>query len=92
MPATLPPRLATCLFSSKVCGFAVLEISVVEASLLVLSLDWLFFYYMPGYSGAAERYLWFVLPTAVLTIPVCALVFGCVRRIHAEFKIDNGIV
>ena len=29
---------------------------------------------------------------AVLTIPVCALVFGCVRRIHAEFKIDNGIV
>ena len=33
-----------------------------------------------------------VLPTAVLTIPVCALVFGCVRRIHAEFKIDNGIV
>ena len=62
------------------------------ASLLVLSLDWLFFYYMPGYSGAVERYLWFVLPTAVLTIPVCALVFGCVRRIHAEFKIDNGIV
>ena len=47
---------------------------------------------MPGYSGAVERYLWFVLPTAVLTIPVCALVFGCVRRIHAEFKIDNGIV
>ena len=39
--------------------------------LLVLSLDWLFFYYMPGYSGAVERYLWFVLPTAVLTIPVC---------------------
>ena len=32
MPATLPPRLATCLFSSKVCGFAVLEISVVDAS------------------------------------------------------------
>ena len=61
-------------------------------ALVVLSLDWLFFYYMPGYSGAVERYLWFVLPTAVLTIPVCALVFGCVRRIHAEFKIDNGIV
>ena len=61
-------------------------------ALVVLSLDWLFFYYMPGYSGAVERYLWFVPPTAVLTIPVCALVFGCVRRIHAEFKIDNGIV
>ena len=66
-------------------------ISMVTAA-LVLSLDWLFFYYMPGYSGAVERYLWFVLPTAVLTIPVCALVFGCVRRIHAEFKIDNDVV
>lgn len=62
------------------------------AALLVLSLDWLFFYYMPGYSGPAERYLWFVLPTAVLTIPVCFVLFGAVRRIHAEFKIDNGVV
>ena len=61
-------------------------------ALVVLSLDWLFFYYMPGYSGAVERYLWFVLPTAALTIPVCLVLFGAVRRIHAEFKIDNGIV
>ena len=76
-------------FKASAANFVLLAL---EASLLVLSLDWLFFYYMPGYSGAVERYLWFVLPTAVLTIPVCALVFGCVRRIHAEFKIDNGIV
>ena len=62
------------------------------AVLLVLSLDWLFFYYMPGYSGAVERYLWFVLPTAALTIPVCLVLFGAVRRIHAEFKIDNDVV
>ena len=61
-------------------------------ALLVLSLDWLFFYYMPGYSGAVERYLWFVLPTAALTIPVCLVLFGAVRRIHAEFKIDNDVV
>ena len=47
---------------------------------------------MPGYSGAVERYLWFVLPTVVLTIPVCFAVFWAVRRIHAEFKIDNGVV
>ena len=66
-------------------------ISTVTA-LLVLSLDWLFFYYMPGYSGAVERYLWFVLPTAALTIPVCLVLFGAVRRIHAEFKIDNDVV
>ena len=76
-------------FKASAANFVLLALG---ASLLVLSLDWLFFYYMPGYSGAVERYLWFVLPTAVLTIPVCALVFGCVRRIHAEFKIDNGIV
>ena len=62
------------------------------AALLVLTLDWLFFYYMPGYSGAVERYLWFVLPTTVLTVPVSFPLFWAVRRVHAEFKIDNGVV
>ena len=62
------------------------------AALLVLTLDWLFFYYMPGYSGAASRWLWFVLPTAALSVPVCFPLFGVVRRIHEEFKIDNGVV
>lgn len=61
-------------------------------ALLVLTLDWLFFYYMPGYSGAASRWLWFVLPTAALSVPVCFPLFGVVRRIHEEFKIDNGVV
>lgn len=61
-------------------------------ALVVLSLDWLFFYYMPGYSGAASRWLWFVLPTAALSVPVCFPLFGVVRRIHEEFKIDNGVV
>ena len=66
-------------------------ISMVTAA-LVLSLDWLFFYYMPGYSGAASRWLWFVLPTVALSVPVCFPLFGAVRRIHEEFKIDNGVV
>ena len=66
-------------------------VSTVTA-LLVLSLDWLFFYYMPGYSGAASRWLWFVLPTVALSVPVCFPLFGAVRRIHEEFKIDNGVV
>ena len=70
-------------------NFAVIS---AAAALLVLSCDWLFFYFMPGYSGAAQRYLWFVLPTAALTIPVCLVLFGAVRRIHAEFKIDNDVV
>ena len=59
---------------------------------LVLSLDWLFFYEMPGYSGTLRRYLWVVLPSAAMSLPVCWLLFGWVRRIWEEFKIDNGVV
>ena len=62
------------------------------AALLVLTLDWLFFYYMPGYSGAALRYAAFVLPSAALTLPAALLAFLLVRRINTEFKIDNGVV
>ena len=61
-------------------------------ALLVLSLDWLFFYYMPGYAGAALRYIAFVLPSAVLTIPAALLAFWLVQRIHDGFGIDNGVV
>ena len=70
-------------------NFAVIA---AAAALLVLSTDWLFFYYMPGYPGAAVRYLEFVLPSAVLTIPAALLEFFLVRRIYNEFKIDNGVV
>ncbi len=66
-------------------------VSTVTA-LLVLSLDWLFFYYMPGYTGAGLRYLAFVLPSAALTIPAALLAFWLVQRIHARFKSDNGVV
>ena len=62
------------------------------AALLVLACDWLFFYYMPGYSGALERFVWFVLPSAVLTLPVSLPIYGAARRISTEFKIDNGVV
>ena len=61
-------------------------------ALLMLSLDWLFFYYMPGYAGAALRYIAFVLPSAVLTIPAALLAFWLVQRIHDGFRIDNGVV
>ena len=61
-------------------------------ALVVLSLDWLFFYYMPGYTGAALRYVAFVLPSAVLTIPAALLAFWLVQRIHDGFRIDNGVV
>lgn len=62
------------------------------AALGLLSIDWLFFYYMPGYSGALTRYLAFVLPSAALTIPLALLEFLLVRRIYEEYKIDNGVI
>lgn len=62
------------------------------AALGLLSTDWLFFYYMPGYSGALTRYLAFVLPSAALTIPLALLEFLLVRRIYEEYKIDNGVI
>ena len=70
-------------------NFAVIS---AAAALLVLSCDWLFFYYMPGYSGAWNRFLWFVLPSAVLSIPVSLPIYWAARKISIEFKIDNGVV
>ena len=64
----------------------------VVCALLVLSADWLFFYYMPGYAGAGERFLWVVLPSALMTAPGSWLLHRAVRRISTEFKIDNGVV
>ena len=61
-------------------------------ALLVLSLDWLFFYYMPGYSWALSRWLTFVLPSAVMTLVPSLVLFSLVRRIYNEFKIDNGVI
>ena len=61
-------------------------------ALVVLSLDWLFFYYMPGYAGAGERFLWVVLPSALMTAPGSWLLHRAVQRISTEFKIDNGVV
>ena len=61
-------------------------------ALVVLSLDWLFFYYMPGYAGAGEHFLWVVLPSALMTAPGSWLLHCAVRRISTEFKIDNGVV
>ena len=66
-------------------------VSTVTA-LLVLSLDWLFFYYMPGYSWALDRWLTFVLPSAALTLVPSLVIFWLVRKIHEEFKIDNGAI
>ena len=76
-------------FKNSAANFALIASA---AALLVLTLDWLFFYYMPGYSGAASRWLWFVLPSAALTIPASLVEFAIVRHIYNKFKIDNGVV
>ena len=76
-------------FKNSAANFALIASA---AALLVLTLDWLFFYYMPGYTGAALRYVTFVLPGAALTIPAALLAFWLVQHIHDGFRIDNGVV
>ena len=76
-------------FKNSAANFALIASA---AALLVLTLDWLFFYYMPGYAGAAERFLWAVLSSALLTAPGSWLLHRAVQRISTEFKIDNGVV
>ena len=76
-------------FKTSAANVVLLETAAV---LLVLSLDWLFFYYMPGYSWALSRWLTFVLPSAVMTLVPSLVLFSLVRRIYNEFKIDNGVI
>ena len=76
-------------FKNSAANFALIASA---AALLVLTLDWLFFYYMPGYAGAGERFLWVVLPSALMTAPGSWLLHRAVQRISTEFKIDNGVV
>lgn len=47
------------------------------AALVVLSMDYLYFYVMPGYSGALQRYLIHVLPL----VPLCGLVCLLFRQV-----------
>ena len=60
-------------FKNSAANFALIASA---AALLVLTLDWLFFYYMPGYSGAASRWLWFVLPRRRSRCPSVSLCSG----------------
>lgn len=61
-------------------------------ALLMLSVDYLFFYFMRGYSGLLARWLWYVLPSAALTALVSIPLFFAVRRISERMKIDDGII
>ena len=76
-------------FKNTVFNFTVIA---TAAGLAVLTLDWLFFYYMPGYSWALSRWLTFVLPSAMMTLVPSLMLFSLVRHIYSAFKIDNGVV
>ena len=96
----LPLALAVSVFEGEfagavfgaVCGLMWDYTAGRTVGMLALACDWLFFYYMPGYSGAWNRFLWFVLPSAVLSIPVSLPIYWAARKISIEFKIDNGVV
>ena len=94
--SALEGEFAGAIFGA-VCGLmwdytAGRTVGMLALEMMVLAADWLFFYYMPGYAGAAERFLWAVLPSALLTAPGSWLLHRAVQRISAEFKIDNGVV
>lgn len=62
------------------------------SALLLLSADYLFFYIMPGYSGAAERFVWYVLPSSGLSALVSVPLFYLVRWINGRMQIDDGVI
>ncbi len=53
--------------------------------LVLLSMDFLFNYLMPGYARPGERFLSIILPTCVLTAAVSPLAWWLVRRATARF-------
>ena len=53
--------------------------------LLVTGMDFMFYYLMPGYSGAMERYLTTVLPMVIYTAVLSPLAMMAVRRVAGHF-------
>lgn len=74
------------------CTAVNFAIICAAVSLLVLSVDFLFFYVMPEYSGAAERYVYVVLPTAALALPVALPLLYAVRAIYGRFYVSSSVV
>lgn len=53
--------------------------------LLLLSLDFLFYYYMQGYASPASRYFSVVLPMVVFSAALSPFAMLIVQRIHRRF-------
>ncbi len=70
-------------------NFALISAAVTAA---MLSSDHLFYYVMPGYSNALERYLNHVPLSALMTALLALPLYWAVQRINSEFKVDDGVV
>lgn len=57
--------------------------------LLVTSMDFLFYYLMPGYAAPAQRYLTMVLPMSLYSALLSPLAMIAVRWIAGRFVPDN---
>lgn len=57
--------------------------------LLVLSVDFLFYYLMPGYAGAGGRYLETVLPTAVFSAALAPASLWAARQVCRHLALPD---
>lgn len=59
------------------------------ACFLMTGVDFLFHYLMPGYSGAAERYLETILPTVIFTAFLSPVAMYVVRGVHRKLTVEE---
>ena len=58
-------------------------------ALIVTGVDFLFFYAMPGYAGAAARYFEVVLPIAVFTAALSPTSLWAARQVNRRFALPD---
>lgn len=59
------------------------------ASLWISGIDFLFYYLMPGYAGAADRYFSVVLPEVVFTAVLSPLALYLVQRVWKRLTVED---
>ncbi len=61
--------------------------SCFAVSVMILSIDFMFFYWMPGFINPFSRYINFVLLTALVSLIVAAPIFYAVRHTFTVIKL-----
>lgn len=59
------------------------------ACFLILGIDFLFYYLMPGYAGAGLRYLGVVLPNVIFTAALSPLAMYSVRGVKRRLTVEE---